>query len=528
MASAATNNSTSSSSISPRHVTDSPRHVSENRGSPTATQPRRPSRQVSSPWTQIVRGESEPPTIAAAAAAPPSKAPIDQIASAPVAAPPAPPLLTAEESGDQGESTGKKPVWNRPSNGASEIAPVMGASSWPALSETTKAPPSNKSSSDSSIGDVPSSSVSQGAASASVPAPKQLGRANNPNPTPNHSARQRSFKRNGASANGTVPQPTAQGSLVEGASSHNPSPRGQSQKNNGFAASQTHGGGTTDNQRDSHRNQNGNHHHHHHQNHGGRRNQEHGNQNWNFHRSFNGRDGNNAQSQRGAPAFVRYAPPPPPPPPVQAIPPQFMAAQSIQSFGSPVPFPPELAPPFYPGGMPFVAPLSPGPVFYHVQDPPLSIKLQNQIHYYFSEENLIKDTYLREQMDDQGFAPLYVIAGFRKVAELTDSIQQIVEALQGSPFVEVQGDRIRKRHYWQHWLIPKETNPAVPNPQPVDAVASRVGNLSIGQSSAEPIGGSGSQLQPAEAENKAVSDGQPESSGVDPVSNSNGSGGANR
>ncbi|KAG2319217.1 hypothetical protein Bca4012_054515 [Brassica carinata] len=510
MASAATNNSsTSSSSMSPRHVSEPPRHVSENRGSPTA-QSRRPSRQ---PWTQIVRGESEP-TIAAAVVAAPSKASIDPIASASVAPPS--PLSTAaagedrsEESGDQGNA-GKKPAWNRPSNGASEIGPVMGASSWPALSETTKAP-SNKSSSDSSIGDVPSS-VSQGAASASVPSPKQLGRANNPNPTPNHS-RQRSFKRSGASghaANGTTPQPSAQGSLVEG-TSHNPSPRGQSQKN-GFA-SQTHGGGT-DNQRDSHRNQNGNHHH---QNHGGRRsNQEHGNQNWNFHRSFNGRDGN-AQSQRGTPAFVRYAPPPPPP--VQAISPQFMAAQPIQSFGSPVPFPPELAPPFYPG-MPFVAPLSPGPVFYHVQDPPLNIKLQNQIHYYFSEENLIKDTYLREQMDDQGFAPLHVIAGFRKVAELTDSIQQIVEALQGSPFVEVQGDRIRKRHNWQHWLIP--------SPQSVDAVASRVGNLSIGQNSAEPIGGSGSQPQPGEAENKAVSDGQPESSGVDPVSNSNVSGGANR
>ncbi|KAG2291326.1 hypothetical protein Bca4012_007278 [Brassica carinata] len=470
--------STTSSSMSPRHLCSSP----------TAAQSRR---QVSSPWTQIVRGESEPPPIAAAA-------------------PPAP-LLTVEAAAGEDKSegnAGKKPVWNRPSNGASEIGPVMGASSWPALSEASKAP-SNKPSSDSSLGDVPSS-VSQGAASASAPAPKQVGRANNPNPTPNHS-RQRSFKRNGASgstANGTASQPSSHGLLVEG-TSHNPSPRGQNQ-NNGFA-SQPHGG--ADNQRDSHRNQNGIHHH---QNHGGRRNQEHGNHNWNFHRSFNGRDGN-AHSPRGAPAFVRYAPPPPPPPPpVQAITPQFMAAQS---FGSPVPYPPELAPPFYPG-LPFVAPLSPGPVFYHVQDPPLNIKLQNQIHYYFSEENLIKDTYLRDQMDDQGFAPLHVIAGFRKVAELTDNIQQIVEALQGSPFVEVQGDRIRKRHNWQHWLIP--------SPQSVDAVASRVGNLSIGQSSAEPIGGSGSQLQPPEAENKAVADGQPQSSSANPLSNRNGSGGANR
>ncbi|KAL0891578.1 hypothetical protein Bca101_015561 [Brassica carinata] len=521
MASSATSNNpnSSSSSISPRH--------------------NRPSRHVSSsPWTQIVRGGESVPTLAAAApSSPQSKAaPIETIAS-----PPPPPPASSSSSvstvaGDEKSSEGnagkKKPVWKRPSNGAdatasSEVGPVvMGASSWPALSETTTT--TNKSSSDSlkslGSGDVAPSSppvlVSQGIANASVPsAPKQVGRAN-ANPTSNHS-RQRSFKRNGASgsaANGTASQPSAQGSLAE-SPSHNPSPRGQNQRN-GFL-SQTHGGGGTDNvsQRDSHRNQNGNHH----QSHGGRRNQEHGNQNWTFNRSFNGRDGNNVHSQRGTPAFVRHAPPP-----VQPIPPQFMAAaQPVPPFASPLPFPPELASQYY-QRMPFVGPLSPAPVFYHVQDPPLNIKLQKQIQYYFSEENLIKDTYLRRQMDDQGFVPLPVIAGFNKVAELTDSIQQIADALQGSPVVEIQGDRIRKRYNWQHWLLPQDPNPAVSSPQAVGAVASRVGNLALGESSAGPNGGSSSQLQPAGAENGAVSDGQQQSSGVDPVSNRNDSDGGTR
>ncbi|KAJ4870898.1 La-related protein 1C [Raphanus sativus] len=434
MASAATNNNNSTVS-------------SENRGSPT--QPRRPS-----PWSQIVRGgESEPPTISAAApSSPQSKAPIDPIA------PPAPLAGddgSEESGGAQQGNAGKKAVWKRPSSsngGASEVGgPVMGASSWPALSETTTTkPPSNKSSSDSlkSLGDVPSLvPLSQGNANASVP--KQGGRAN-PNQTPNNHSRQRSFKRNGASgssANGT----------------------------------------------------------------------EHGNQNWTFSRSFNGRDGNAANSQRGAPAFVRH-----PPPSMQSIPPQFMAAQPIQPFGSPVPFPTELASPYYPR-MPFIGPLSPGPVFYQVQDPPLNIKLQKQIHYYFSEENLIRDTYLRGHMDDQGFVPLHVIAGFKKVAELTDSIQQIIEALQGSPFVEVQGDRIRKRYNWHHWLLPEETSH-----QSVDAMASGVRNLSIGQSSADPFGGSSSQWHPAEAKNEAASDGQQQFSVVGQVNNINDSDGANR
>lgn len=64
---------------------------------------------------------------------------------------------------------------------------------------------------------------------------------------------------------------------------------------------------------------------------------------------------------------------------------------------------------------------------------------------------------------------------------------------------------------------------AVSNPQSVDradAVASRLGNLSLDLSSVDPIGGSSSQLQPT--------DGQQQFSGVAPVSNHNDSDGANR
>ncbi|CAH8325374.1 unnamed protein product [Eruca vesicaria subsp. sativa] len=481
MASATSNNPNSSSP-----------HTSETQS------PRRPSRQVSSPWTQIVRGGDSDPTIAAAtAAAAQSKPPIEPIAS-PLAGNEKSSHLRVEEKSEESgaqSNAGKKPVWKRPSNGggggaaSSEVGPVMGASSWPALSEAAN----NKSSSDVIV--APPVIVSQGIVNASVPsAPKQVSRGN-PNQTPNNS-RQRSFKRNnssGSSANGTAPQQSAQGSLAE-SPSHNPSPRGQNQRN-GFP-SQTHGasgggGGENVSQRDSYRNQNGNHH----QTHGGgRRNHEHGNQNWGFSRSFNGRDGN-VQSQRGgAPAFVRH---PPPPPPVQTIPPQFIAAQP---FATPLPFPPELASQYY-QRMPFVAPpLSPGPVYFHVQDPPLNIKLQKQIHYYFSEENLIKDTYLRGKMDGQGFVPIPVIAAFNKVAELTVNVQQIADALQGSPVVEVQGERIRKRYNWQHWLLPKGPDTAVSSPQSVAAVASRVGNLALGESSADPNGGSSGQVQPAEAD----------------------------
>lgn len=44
------------------------------------------------------------------------------------------------ENSDSGNNAVKKPAWNKP-NGSTEAGPVMGAVSWPALSESTKASP---------------------------------------------------------------------------------------------------------------------------------------------------------------------------------------------------------------------------------------------------------------------------------------------------------------------------------------------------------------------------------------------------
>ncbi|TYJ45808.1 hypothetical protein E1A91_A02G081900v1 [Gossypium mustelinum] len=41
-------------------------------------------------------------------------------------------------------------------------------------------------------------------------------------------------------------------------------------------------------------------------------------------------------------------------------------------------------------------------------------------------------------MDDQGWVPIKLIAGFKKVSLLTDNIQLITDALQSSTVVEVQ------------------------------------------------------------------------------------------
>lgn len=124
------------------------------------SQSRGATKAVSSAWTQVVRGESE--SIASVSLSTTSVSPSSSPQLTAVIEPPA-----EEESGlDCGNGNaggGKRPAWNKPSNGAAEVGPVMGAHSWPALSETTRGSSSTKSSSDSlkGLGDGSASSVSQ-------------------------------------------------------------------------------------------------------------------------------------------------------------------------------------------------------------------------------------------------------------------------------------------------------------------------------------------------------------------------------
>lgn len=92
---------------------------------------------VSSPWSQIV-----------AAAAPPSSPPppVDSafINSAPTD--------DVDNAGGNNVNSGKRPAWNKPSNGASSS--VMGADSWPALSESARSSAKSPSPSESAKGSM--------------------------------------------------------------------------------------------------------------------------------------------------------------------------------------------------------------------------------------------------------------------------------------------------------------------------------------------------------------------------------------
>lgn len=463
--------------------------VNHSPGCPDQSHPA--TRPISASWSQIVLGESEP--LAGVPLSPSSSS----SSSTAVIEPPVPTAVEGEGvdnvSAGPNSNAGKRLAWNKPSDGATEFAPVIEADAWPALSKSARV--SLKPSSDSSRA-LPDGSpfvpFSQGSGSTSLLSSSQKEAKKveklNLNSTPNHvmPARQRSMKRNSnnsASSSGLL-QPPPQGPLVE-APVNGPSSRDHIQRS-GFVSQ-----AGNDHPRNSFRHRNagqrprgdGSHH----QNYGGRRNPSLGNQDWNG-RNFNSRDA--YMQPRVVPRLMRHQPPAPPP---NAAP--FIAPPPVRPFGTPVGYP-ELASQFYfiPApppeslrGVPFVAPMR--PVLFPAPEPPdrqLHANIVNQIDYYFSDENLIKDTYLRQNMDDQGWVPIKLIAGFRKVSLLTDNIQLIRDALRSSTVVEVEGEKVRKRIDWMKWILPPSVK--FPAMSGQDMLVARVQDISLDQRTADVSG----------------------------------------
>jgi len=68
-----------------------------------------------------------------------------------------------------------------------------------------------------------------------------------------------------------------------------------------------------------------------------------------------------------------------------------------------------------------------------------------QIEYYFSDENLAQDVWLRQHFDAQGFIPIAMVAKFRKVSSLGADLGHIVAALEASPVFEVDREAATMR-----------------------------------------------------------------------------------
>ncbi|CAA7056993.1 unnamed protein product [Microthlaspi erraticum] len=362
------------------------------------------------------------------------------------------------------DNADKKPAWNKPSTSSAHVGPVMGAESWPALSLSA----SSKSLS------------SDGSSSSPMPPPQAAGTCLISTSKSHTNA---NANANNANANANAGSSAAAAAVAVAASSENHHVNGQRKpvrRNNSTSSStsnpaplntrdQNHslrGGsyasGTSPHFRNSNRNRNGSSSYPRGDN---RRNFEHGNQTGFAHRNYNGRD-------------MPSQPPPPPqrgfgmmrpqmmmgPPSFPASSAQYLAAPQLGSYGGPMLYPdipPHVVMP-PPESMALVGHFSPLQMYFTGPDPMLYHKILTQVEYYFSADNLSKDGYLRRQMNDQGWVSVTVIAGFRKLTEMTNNIQTILEALRSSEVVEIKGEALRRRGDWDKYLLPNEPSRSGP------------------------------------------------------------------
>ncbi|BFZ24152.1 hypothetical protein BsWGS_27191 [Bradybaena similaris] len=81
--------------------------------------------------------------------------------------------------------------------------------------------------------------------------------------------------------------------------------------------------------------------------------------------------------------------------------------------------------------------------------------LKHQVEYYFSEDNLVKDLYLRKKMDKQGWVELGLVLSFNKVKELKADYKSLIQAIRGSDKLELSEneDYVRTLNYPESWPI---------------------------------------------------------------------------
>ncbi|XP_075484919.1 la-related protein 1C-like [Primulina tabacum] len=415
-------------------------------------------RSLPSAWASVVRGDSEQISSPTAAATPGVSSPPPETDSASDTSVVETWVTEAHpESSDViGEGNAgppRRPAWNRPVNGVVEAVSVMGgAVSWPALSESTRPVPRSSSDSPRPVSDGPVSSSQ--APIISPPLRRQSNSNTYTNSTANNTTPSRPRSRNRGGGGGGS-------SSVSGSSQNNfsrPSPPAPPpfpilevhrqpfhpvfdvpvRNVRSVGGSQSHTGNDHSSQRTNSRRSNfgarprvdGPHH----INHGVRRDHD----------------------RRDVHFSPQYVPPPLGymPPTLAPGAPPFIVPQPIRMFPNQMGFdmmssyiyvPPMHPETFRP--MPMVPPAQPP-----MPMNPLSNLIVSQIDYYFSEANLVKDNFLRSNMDDQGWVPITLIASFPRVQQLTHDIPLILESMRYSAVVEVQGDKVRKHYEWNRWL----------------------------------------------------------------------------
>lgn len=94
-----------------------------------------------------------------------------------------------------------------------------------------------------------------------------------------------------------------------------------------------------------------------------------------------------------------------------------------------------------------------------VDDLTLKEYVRKQIEYYFSEENLQRDFFLRRRMDKEGYIPISLIASFHRVQALTQDVSLVIESLKESDCLELTEGALKVRGKIDPTKWPMEAQP---------------------------------------------------------------------
>lgn len=84
------------------------------------------------------------------------------------------------------------------------------------------------------------------------------------------------------------------------------------------------------------------------------------------------------------------------------------------------------------------------------------VLINNNSEFYFSPDNLVRDIFLRQHMDVDGFVPLAFVGSFQAVYSVHQDYPSLLTAVKDSELVELdeENEKVRLRDGWQKWLWP--------------------------------------------------------------------------
>uniref|UniRef100_A0A1E1XGA8 La-related protein 1 n=1 Tax=Amblyomma aureolatum TaxID=187763 RepID=A0A1E1XGA8_9ACAR len=101
--------------------------------------------------------------------------------------------------------------------------------------------------------------------------------------------------------------------------------------------------------------------------------------------------------------------------------------------------------------------------YMRVDEATLREYVRKQVEYYFSEENLQRDFFLRRKMDAQGYLPLSLIASFHRIQALTQDVALVMQAVRESSLLELNDVKVRTVKDPMRWPLPQAPlHPDVP------------------------------------------------------------------